>query len=446
MSGRMVPEQMTPEYTTRHRHEPTSDDTGTAGMPHAAGWLGMVAASRYLGVHRSTLHLAVRQGEIQPDARTPGGHIRFRPDTLEAFKAHLVDAPAAGGTAARLRALAELPQEIITATSAPDACRTVLSRIRQVEPAVDMGYIAVIQPTDRDPVAMRPLAATAIPGGFFATYQRLRPNYDFAASTVLCSGQPRVFEDMLVEPLPRGAALLRHWMKARAHPVRSLVALPLVARQRPIGVLVLISAAPKAFGPNEMLFLTSIAGLLSVALVAVHRLNVLEGSAALIARALEIRSDNHGSPPLQDLASSYLGTSGAFAVYADGLTTDVPESAPEAEQLARAAREAGVARRESFGSGTHRRMGLAVPLPSEPGGASVAAVWPEERQNLRIERALLTVFGGACVLAQSTPDRGPHLEPASGRGAESSAAAEPRPKSTKAGSNRGAGAPRPPEA
>ena len=387
------------------------DEIAPDGLADTPDWLGMVAASRYLGVHRSTLHLAVRQGEIQPDARTPGGHIRFRPETLEAFKARLIDAPAAGGMAARLRALTDLPREISTATSARDACRTVLGRIRQVESAVEMGYIAIHRPTERDPLALRPLAAEALPGGFFDAYQRLRPNYELAASTALCSGKPRVFEDMLEEPLPRGALLLGHWMRARARPVRSLVALPLVAYEHPIGVLVVISSAPRAFGPSEMLFLTSVAGLLSLALVAIHRLKVLESSAGLIARALELRSENGGDPPLADLASAYLNTSGADAVYADGIAGDVPEAAPEAANLARAARAAGAVRREWFGSGARRRMGLAVPLPVDPGGASVTAVWPAERENLRTERALLTVFGGACVLAQSAPTRDAHSAP-----------------------------------
>lgn len=46
-------------------------------------------AARWLGISKSTLIRAVNRGEIQPAFRTPGRHLRFTPDELEAIRRRL---------------------------------------------------------------------------------------------------------------------------------------------------------------------------------------------------------------------------------------------------------------------------------------------------------------------------------------------------------------------
>lgn len=46
-------------------------------------------AARWLGISKSTLIRAVNRGEIQPAFRTPGRHLRFTFEELEAIKRRL---------------------------------------------------------------------------------------------------------------------------------------------------------------------------------------------------------------------------------------------------------------------------------------------------------------------------------------------------------------------
>ena len=46
-------------------------------------------AADLLGVSKSTLARAVQAGELIPLYRTPGGHVRFRPEDVEAYLVQL---------------------------------------------------------------------------------------------------------------------------------------------------------------------------------------------------------------------------------------------------------------------------------------------------------------------------------------------------------------------
>jgi excisionase family DNA binding protein len=46
-------------------------------------------AARWLGISKSTLIRAVNRGDIQPAFRTPGRHLRFTFDELQAIKQQL---------------------------------------------------------------------------------------------------------------------------------------------------------------------------------------------------------------------------------------------------------------------------------------------------------------------------------------------------------------------
>ena len=50
-------------------------------------------AARWLGISKSTLIRAVNRGDIQPAFRTPGRHLRFTFDELQAIRQRL-SAPA----------------------------------------------------------------------------------------------------------------------------------------------------------------------------------------------------------------------------------------------------------------------------------------------------------------------------------------------------------------
>jgi excisionase family DNA binding protein len=51
--------------------------------------LSTSAAARWLGISKSTLIRAVNRGDIQPAFRTPGRHLRFTLEDLEAIQRRL---------------------------------------------------------------------------------------------------------------------------------------------------------------------------------------------------------------------------------------------------------------------------------------------------------------------------------------------------------------------
>src|SRR5579862_3994397 len=98
--------------------------------------LGAQAAAHYLGLHRSTLFLAVREGVLIPDERTRGKHTRFRRATLDAYKARYATASATGETALvpLLRALSELAQSIANAPTLAHAAGAVVEQVQRALP------------------------------------------------------------------------------------------------------------------------------------------------------------------------------------------------------------------------------------------------------------------------------------------------------------------------
>src|SRR5947209_7896542 len=93
------------------------------------GLLTTGEAAQRLGISRHTLLRAVERGEITPSLRTPGGYLRFLPDTVEVYAhrlsaTHAPHAPAANAFGARQGGRDEAsPQRrpcMDTDTAAPD--------------------------------------------------------------------------------------------------------------------------------------------------------------------------------------------------------------------------------------------------------------------------------------------------------------------------------------
>ena len=77
--------------------------------------VGANEAARFLGIHRSTLHQAVKNGVITPDLTTQGGHFRFSRATLDAFAVRIAREP--------VTTLSKLLPELTTTLGAPDGRR-----------------------------------------------------------------------------------------------------------------------------------------------------------------------------------------------------------------------------------------------------------------------------------------------------------------------------------
>ncbi len=225
--------------------------------------LGTLAAAHYLGLHRSTLHLAVKQGVLTADARTPGGHARFRRASLDALRARIGVASATGETAlvAPLRALAELAQAARRATTPDDLWRATVAAVRRALPGIDWVTVALTAPKPGDPFAVRPLTRHVLPDRVSRDFQRMRHTVEFATTTALRTLEAAICEDVAAEEAPAGSRrLARIWRFA------AFAIYPIIGEEQAAGLLICISASPRRFSAADRTFLLAAAGQLALAL------------------------------------------------------------------------------------------------------------------------------------------------------------------------------------
>lgn len=224
---------------------------------------GTQRAAKLLGLHRSTLNVAVRRCLLIPDERTPGGHLRFRRETLEAFRARLAGCPATGGggATAPLLLLAKLCG-LLAHDVAPDALAAqVVTGVPRTLPGITMCTVACVVAEPNDRLALRVIAQSQLPDEVWARFEQLKTTFKFAVTTVLRTLGPEYCEDTSVAPLHTGTLELQ-----RIWPLGNYAALPVVAGERPVGALICAGPVPRPFTEHDQALLGAVADLLSVAL------------------------------------------------------------------------------------------------------------------------------------------------------------------------------------
>lgn len=225
--------------------------------------LGAQAAARYLGVHRSTLHLAIHQGALAPDERTPGGHVRFRRATLDAYRLRLGESAATGETAltAPMRAVRELTATLLAGDAPEDVARRAVEELRHAVPGIDSCAVAAVAPRPGDPFDLRTLAEHGTPADVIDEFQRSHRTFRFASTTVL-----RTLDAEICEDTGRGQLHTGTRRVTRLWPIGAYAICPIVAAGRPLGIVVCTSRRPRRFNASERTFLHAVADLLALAL------------------------------------------------------------------------------------------------------------------------------------------------------------------------------------
>ncbi|MGH2487245.1 MAG: helix-turn-helix domain-containing protein, partial [Ktedonobacterales bacterium] len=169
-------------------------------------WLGAQEAAVFLGVHRSTLHAAARQGTIVPDGRTPGGHMRFALATLERFRDRLVSSPATGdgGTFAPVRALAMLAHQLVEQAGPDSIYMAAVAGVRSAIPGIDMCVLAIRVGDHGDDTSLRIAAQEGFPRWVFDEFRRLRGTFKFATTAALRSRESDFCENVAERSLHAG--------------------------------------------------------------------------------------------------------------------------------------------------------------------------------------------------------------------------------------------------
>lgn len=401
---------------------------------------GAQEAADFLGVHRSTLHLAVKRALLTPDSYTPGGHMRFRRETLDAYAAHLARQPATSSA----HLLSHLARTLVLPDAAEAICRLAFSSIHHAVPALTMFGVAMRRPTTADPHALVHLTQQGFVPRLYDAYTQLRPNLDFAVNAVVRTGEPEICEDTThTEALRLGTERL-----VRRGGLGAYAILPLRHGDDTLGVLVAASRRRHRFPSGEVSFLQSVADDLAVALVChdlMARRDAALGSAtALTRRALELRAELPAPAEAAERERAQLaGLGELLALFEErsgaalaGVATQgarAPQAVrvgivmgPDREQPPRVKRlrtllgrvlqgpvhagnpvspAASAVRRErwSDADGLHSVLALSLPLP-HGGCVAAGATWRGERTAGAADEALLASLGtGAALLLGDEP-------------------------------------------
>lgn len=225
--------------------------------------LGAQAAARHLGIHRSTLHLAVRRGALVPDERTPGGHLRFTRATLDAYRDRAARDAAPGGEAQvrAMRAIGSVTRGLVAGDSLARVAEAAAGGLLGALPGLDGCFIALVTPQPGDPHALQVVARCGMPPQIIEEFLRLRRTFRFAATTTVRTLEAEVREDAETEPLHTGT---RH--VSRLWRVGAYAAYPIAVDDRPLGALLGASHRPRRFSPAERAFLQALADLLALAM------------------------------------------------------------------------------------------------------------------------------------------------------------------------------------
>jgi hypothetical protein len=352
-------------------------------------------AAEFLGIHRSTLHLAVRKSKLTPDAYTPGGHARFRRETLQQFSDRLALDSATGGDGSIARALSGAVSTLSHITDLEPVCEVVVDAALTACPS----YVASIALECRDDCAreeFRVVASRGVQERLILDYNWLRrhPGVDFISSLVARNGERLLIPDIHADEqsVPEGTRSLF----ARAG-WRSAAVLPCVSDGQTIGLLICLGRVTCSLCDPEIAALEQLADVMTVALRrwrrddATKRQTEAMSELIFLAQACAARGRRDGDL----LALRRICQQGARAkqVCEWNPRGESTGEAPEPlANLLRATAAEGVPQRAEWNGDEGVTIALATPVPSDGSRAAVGAIWRKADMRSGMELALLQVY------------------------------------------------------
>lgn len=393
----------------------TTLDARAAGAP-SQQFISVGAAARRLGLHRSTLNLAIRRGLIVPDLITAGGHARFSDITLDTYAERLRHAPATSASPADASASSSLVEKLEWTLAEPSGAKQALERsLRDLQESFP-GFIrfSVIERVPTESAAAPPISVAAQLGHTPELLQRFLEMYQrvpFATQRVLGSGEALYVEDTARQVVREsGTALL-----GRQAGHRAFASLPLALGNRIVGALGLASPEPFAFAGRIKDFLQETAQEAAL-LVGYHQRMERQrewtsavGAFAQARLGLAGAGRDGAAPtpasapgaitPLERLALAFVRAHDAEEVCVLGAGADIPPHSQALCALMQRLDPDHPRLRAEWSDARGDLHGIAL---LAPGGAMVAAgaLWRAEAA-LRIEEgeaALLTMLG-ICALS-----------------------------------------------
>jgi excisionase family DNA binding protein len=361
--------------------------------------VGANEAARFLGIHRSTLHQAVKNGVITPDLTTQGGHFRFSRATLDTFAVRIAREP--------VTTLSELLPELTTTLGAPDGrrmlCLKAYERIHHALPDLTVFAVLGLKLHARSLLDLEVVASVRFPDWYLPELIANIERKDYEVTHVLRTLRPRYFEDTATaEGLKRSTRLL-----ARRGALHALAIIPLTQDGEARGVLSVGSLHARKFRTPDVAFLQNTADELAIAL-ACHdymdsaRAQILT-SGALMREALRLRADSccpdKHAERIAPLVKLFREATGADTVSLSAPGVDLV-SDDEARSLMRrvSRRDSTATRRWDAPDAATTAIATLAPLNTRT-NVVAAAEWTTEIIRQQEFEALLYVFAAASAIA-----------------------------------------------
>src|SRR5579864_5922075 len=155
------------------RDDPAATQTEHSGEAYERLYAAQ-AAAELLGIHRTTLYLAVRKMKLVPDAYTPGGHARFRRETLERFRDRLTLDSATGGDGSIARAVARAVASLSHFLTLQPVCDAVVDAALMACPGFETSLVVARDERCANGSDLRLLAERGLPVRVSLEYRFLR--------------------------------------------------------------------------------------------------------------------------------------------------------------------------------------------------------------------------------------------------------------------------------
>jgi excisionase family DNA binding protein len=220
--------------------------------------LSTTQAAHLLGVHRSSLSLAIRNNVLVPDLVTNGGHYRFSRATLEAYAEHIAHEPLTSNA----DLLTILPKMLTLPDGKARMCRQTFAVIERRIP--DMTAFVVVEPVNApggEPAAQI-TSSLRFPRALLRQFAAAYGRQDMATSRVLASGEPFYCDDVRTQIVPYSGSQRLN----RRSPYRAYAVLPLALEGAVFGTLGICSRLPHRFLAEEKEALDKAARSLAIAL------------------------------------------------------------------------------------------------------------------------------------------------------------------------------------
>jgi excisionase family DNA binding protein len=364
--------------------------------------LSTAQAAHALGVHRSSLHLAIRNNVLAPDLVTQGGHYRFSRVTLEAYAERIAHAPLT--TNADL--LTQLPRIITLPDGKERLCRYTFAAVeRKIS---DLTAFVVVESQPNSDRRIRPHITTAlrfprtILDQFIATYGK----QDMTTARVLATGEPFYCDNVRTQFIPYSGSQLLH----RRSPYQAYAILPLSIGDEVFGTLGVCSRIQHAFTPDEKDMLERAAQSLAIALMCHDAVWARQSHAIALSALLKSSFDYRGksahrrsshTEQAEVLLRVFQKETSAEETFVAGVESRLAPQSEGARRLAERIIGGAPVAAEHWEGERGSLVGVAVAIPhGDAYPIALGGVWRGAQEESADYAALLYALAGAYALGR----------------------------------------------